>query len=81
MKSIKQIFYSLILSMMIALISPAILPVPGQIAQVEAATKLNKKSVILIKGQSVTLKITGVAKNVKWQPIKNLLRLFLKKEK
>lgn len=66
MKSIKQIFYSLILSMMIALISPAILPVPGQIAQVEAATKLNKKSVILIKGQSVTLKITGVAKNVKW---------------
>lgn len=66
MKSMKRILYSLVLSMMIVLVSPTILPLPGQITQVEAAVKLNKKSVTLIKGQSTTLKITGTKKKAKW---------------
>lgn len=66
MKSIKRMLYSLLLSLMLVLISPTVLPFPGQITTVEAAIKLSKKSITLIKGQSTTLKITGTKKKAKW---------------
>lgn len=81
MKSIKKIYYSLILSMMLALVSPTIIPFPGQIVQVEAAVKLNKSSATLIKGQSVTLKITGSKKSVKWSSNKNSVAAVSQKGK
>lgn len=81
MKSIKKIYYSLILSMILALVSPTIIPFPWQIAQVEAAVKLNKSSVTLIKGQSVTLKITGSNKSIKWSSNKNSVATVSQKGK
>lgn len=65
MKSMKRILYSLVLAMILAVVSPSLLPLPGVITQVEAAT-ISKKSVTLIKGQSTTLKVKGTKKKAKW---------------
>ena len=81
MKTLKKMLYSLVLSMMIVLVSPTILPLPGQITQVEAAVKISKKTVTLIKGQTATLKISGTKKKVKWASDKKSVAVVSQKGK
>ena len=81
MKTVKKILYSLVLTMMIVLVSPTVLPLPGQITQVEAAVKLSKKTVTLIKGQTTTLKISGTKKKVKWASDKKSVAVVSQKGK
>ncbi len=66
MKLLKQLLFSFILVLSLVFVSPNIIQIPGQISHVEAAVKLNKKSITLLKGQSSTLKITGTKKKAKW---------------
>lgn len=56
------------LALVLALVAPSVLPVQSAPVTVQAAStvKLNKTKVTLIKGQSVTLKITGTSKKVTW---------------
>lgn len=56
------------LALILALVAPSVLPVQSAPVTVQAAStvKLNKTKVTLIKGQSVTLKITGTSKKVTW---------------
>lgn len=62
----KSVIYLLLISTMLSLFAPDIAIYPGQITNVEAATKISKKKVTLIKGQSITLKVTGTQKKIKW---------------
>lgn len=56
------------LALVLALVAPSVLPVQSSPVTVQAAStvKLSKTKVTLIKGQNVTLKITGTSKKVTW---------------
>lgn len=66
MRTIKRILGVFLFALTLVLVAPSILPVNGNVYTVEAATKINKKKVTLIKGQTTTLKISGTKKKVKW---------------
>lgn len=66
MKNIKRILGVFLFALTLALVAPSVMPVNGNIYIVEAATKINKKKVTLIKGQTTSLKITGTKKKIKW---------------
>ena len=70
MKLLKKTIYTFLLVMILFVISPSIISIPGQINNVEAAVKINKKKVTLIKGQTTTLKISGTKKKAKWSSSK-----------
>lgn len=70
MKTIKRIVGVFLFALTIALVAPSVMPVNENIHIVEAATKINKKKVTLIKGQTTTLKITGTQKKIKWSSSK-----------
>lgn len=64
MKKSRKFLFSLVLVMAFAIASPNILA--RQATTVEAAVKLNKSKVTLIKGQTATLSIKGTKKKVSW---------------
>lgn len=70
MKTIKRIVGVFLFALTIALVAPSVMSVNENIRIVEAATKINKKKVTLIKGQTTTLKITGTQKKIKWSSSK-----------
>lgn len=66
MKTIKRFLGVFLFALALVLVVPSILPVNDNVYTVEAATKISKKKVTLIKGQTTTLNITGTKKKVKW---------------
>lgn len=61
----KKLILAICATLLLALSCPGpLINLPA--AKVSAATKINKKKVTLIKGQSTTLKITGNRKKIKW---------------
>lgn len=66
MKFFKKTILIFLLIAIILLVSPGVIRIPGQISNVRAAVKINKSNIVLIKGQSKNLKITGTKKKVKW---------------
>ena len=68
MKNFKKICFSLLVVFLLVFSVPSILPFSDDIISVEAATKpkLNKKTATLIKGQTLTLKVSGTKTKVKW---------------
>lgn len=71
MKSLKRILFAFAMIVSMTMISPSI--IAGQTTTVQAATKINKTKVTLIKGQTTTLKVTGTKKKVTWSSSKNRL--------
>lgn len=70
MRTIKRILGVFLFALTLVLVAPSILPVNGNVYTVEAATKINKKKVTLIKGQTTALKISGTKKKAKWSSSK-----------
>nr|DAG83085.1 MAG TPA: Tail tube protein [Caudoviricetes sp.] len=68
MKNFKKICFSLLVVFLLVFSVPSILPFSDDSISVEAATKpkLNKKTATLIKGQTLTLKVSGTKTKVKW---------------
>lgn len=66
MKCIKHYIKMALLTVLLALTVPAVVPVPGQMNTVEAAKKISRESVILLKGQTITLKVNGTNDKPKW---------------
>ena len=64
MKRIKHLLFALILTLSLAVPSSA--PFIGTAQTVSAAVKISAEDVVLIKGQTKQLKITGTSKTVKW---------------
>lgn len=79
MKSVKKLLFALVMVMAFSVISLSVFT--GQTTTVQAAVKLNKKSVTLIKGQSTTLKISGTKKKVKWSSDKKTVATVTQKGK
>lgn len=70
MKLFKNTVYTLLLVMILSVVSPNIIQIPGYVNSVEAATKISKGKATLIKGQTTTLKISGTKKKAKWSSSK-----------
>lgn len=67
MNRFKKIIALIMLSLSISLIVPEIIPAVTSPMTVEAATvKLNKSKATLIKGQTLSLKVTGTKSTIKW---------------
>lgn len=68
MKTLKKFFISLLTVMMFVTVYPVITNSNNTIGitEVHAATKLNKKSATIVKGKTLTLKVTGTKKRIKW---------------
>lgn len=64
MKRIKHLLFALILALSLA--APSSMPLIGTVQTVSAAVKINTENVVLIKGQTKQLKITGTTETVKW---------------
>lgn len=79
MKNIRKILVSLIFAMLFSVLVPN--TITGQVINVQAATKINKSKVTLIKGQTTTLKITGTKKKIKWSSSKTSVATVTKKGK
>lgn len=79
MKRLKRTVCLLLFSLLLSILAPNV--VPGSISQVEAAVKISKKSVVLIKGQSATLKISGTKSKVKWSSNKTSVATVSQKGK
>lgn len=68
MKIIKKLITLFTLVLAFTLFSPQIPCITSNIKEVNAATvKLNKKTTTLIKGKTLTLKVTGTKKKVTWK--------------
>lgn len=52
--------------LMLTLTIPSSMPGIGTVETVSAAVKISKKSATLTKGQTLTLKVSGTGKKVKW---------------
>lgn len=79
MKKIRKILFVFLAVIVFAAISPAALV--GQTNRVEAAVKISKTKVTLIKGQTATLKISGTKKTVKWSSNKKTVATVNQKGK
>lgn len=66
MNRLKKICRIFALMMVLAIVSPSILPVSGTAVAKAAAVKLSKKEITLEVGKSQTLKITGTKQKVTW---------------
>ncbi|MBU5482309.1 Ig-like domain-containing protein [Blautia sp. MSJ-19] len=66
MKKLRKILVALMVVLCIGMISPVSLAQVFNVKTVEAAAKINKSKVTLIKGQSLQLKVNGNSKKVKW---------------
>ncbi len=69
MKFSKKLFYNLILSLTLAFSVPAPsnIHAAGSSVEIQINVKLNKKSTVLIKGQSTTLKVLNTSKKATWK--------------
>ena len=68
MKKIKKLTTILTLVLAFNLFIPQIPSISNDIKEVSAATvKLNKKKATIIKGKTLTLKVTGTKKKVTWK--------------
>lgn len=79
MSRMKRILASVIVS--IGLICAATLLATPSMQSVEAAGKLNKTEVVLIKGEKLSLKVSGVSKKVKWSTSKKSIAKVVSKGK
>lgn len=68
-RSLKKITLVMTLSIVMALVAPAFLPVTTSITMVEAAAKLNKTSATILTGKTLKLKVNGISskKKVTWK--------------
>ena len=68
-RSLKKFTLVMTLSIVMALVAPAFLPVTNSITMVEAAVKLNKTSATILTGKSIKLKVKGISskKKVTWK--------------
>lgn len=68
MKNLKRLPFIIVLVLSLAFICPSTLPLYQNIAIVEAASKikLNTTSTTLQVGESISLKLTGTTKKIKW---------------
>lgn len=68
-RSLKKITLVMTLSLVMALVTPAFLPVSTSITTVEAAVKLNKTSATILTGKTLKLKVNGISskKKVTWK--------------
>ena len=81
MKLFKNTVYTLLLVMILSVVSPNIIQIPGYVNSVEAATKIGKGKATLIKGQTTTLKISGTKKKAKWSTSKKSVAIVNSKGK
>lgn len=81
MKLFKNTVYTLLLVMILSVVSPNIIQIPGYVNSVEAATKISKGKATLIKGQTTTLKISGTKKKAKWSTSKKSVAIVNSKGK
>lgn len=72
MKTLKKWCLALALSMSLCVLAPSFVPFGMPMQMVEAASKgkLNKTKIILVKGQSYQLKLSGVKGKIKWSSSK-----------
>lgn len=66
MKKKSKLLTLIVSILMLSLVIPATVPIVGTVENVSAAVKISQKSLILLKGQSKTLKITGTKNKPKW---------------
>lgn len=66
--SLKKISIALVMSLVMALTIPSVMPAISSISTVEAAVKLNKKSATILTGKTLKLKVNGISstKKVTW---------------
>lgn len=70
MKKIQKLFLSFAALLILSLTVPSTVPAIGSLTEVSAAVKISKTSLVLLKGQSKTLKVTGTKKKPKWSSSK-----------
>lgn len=68
-RSLKKITLVMTISLVMALVTPALLPVSTSITTVEAAVKLNKTNATILTGKTLKLKVKGISskKKVTWK--------------
>ena len=66
MRKVKKYFVALIMLLCLTMISPVTTDMFFNVETVQAAAKMNKSKVTLIKGQALQLKVNGNSKKVKW---------------
>lgn len=79
MKSLRKILFAFVMVVAMVTISPN--AIAGQTTTVQAATKISKTKVALIKGQTTTLKVTGTKKKVTWSSSKKSVATVTSKGK
>lgn len=66
MKSIKKLIYLMLAVFIVSVSCPNVIPFVNSHTKVEAAVKLSKKTAVILKGKTVTLKVKGTKKKAKW---------------
>lgn len=66
MKKVKKLLFSTIITLALAIVCLNFFPASAMSAQA-AKARINKRSVVLLKGQKEKLRIKGTKKEVKWK--------------